>query len=351
MPSPDLRTEVLPHLGEHRGAWDRLVATQPVPSPFLRSWWVDHAAAGDVAIVACFDGADLVGGAAFELDRWGRGPARLERVRAIGQGVLGPDHLDLVATPEHHLGVARAVLTWLRRPGSRVVDLDGLTAAGSLATLLAPHEVERTAAPFADLSGGSEQYLAGRPGKVRSTISRSAKRLTRSGVELVTVDRDDIDAALDDLARLHDQRWAEDSVFLQGWERFCAAARAGAATGDVVVHELRDTEGEAVAVELDLVLGSSIAFYQAGRRTEREWRGCGSVLRARIIEASALAGATEYDLLRGDEGYKADWATDRRDLVRCTMGVGVLGIAAVRARSLRQWIDRRRATASEELSP
>jgi len=243
------------------------------------------------------------------------------------------------------------VLSWLRRPGSRVVDLDGLTAAGSLATLLAPHEVERTAAPFADLSGGAEQYLAGRPGKVRSTISRSAKRLTRSGVELVTVDRDDIDAALDDLARLHDERWAEDSVFLQGWERFCAAARAGAATGDVVVHELRDTEGEAVAVELDLVLGSSIAFYQAGRRTEREWRGCGSVLRARIIEAGALAGATEYDLLRGDEGYKADWATDRRDLVRCTMGVGVLGVAAVRARSLRQSLLRRRAAASVELSP
>ncbi len=44
MPSPDLRTEVLTRLGGHRDAWDHLVATQPLPTPFLRSWWVDHVA-------------------------------------------------------------------------------------------------------------------------------------------------------------------------------------------------------------------------------------------------------------------------------------------------------------------
>ncbi len=291
-----------------------------------------------------------MGGAAFETDRWGRGPVRLERVRCVGQGVLGPDHLDLIAGPGHHLGVAREVLAWLRRPGARVVDLDGLAAAGSLATLLGGHEVHRVAAPYADLSVGAEQYLAGRPGKVRSTITRTAKRFAREGVELVRVDGEDIEGALDDLARLHDERWAEDSVFLRGWERCCAAARAGAASGDVVVHELRDAAGDPVAVELDLVLGGSVAFYQAGRRTEREWRGCGSVLRARIIEAAAADGATEYDLLRGDEGYKADWATDRRELVHITMGVGVLGVAAVRARSANRALARRRE-ASAELSP
>jgi CelD/BcsL family acetyltransferase involved in cellulose biosynthesis len=343
MPSPDLRTEVLPHLGEHRERWDRLVAAQPLPSPFLRSWWVDHIGAGDLAVVACFAGEELVGGAAFEVDRWGRGPVGVERVRSVGQGVLAPDHLDLIAAPGHHLAVAREVLAWLRRPGTRVVDLDGLAADGSLATLLAPYEVERVAAPFADLSGGAQDYLAGRPGKVRSTISRTSKRFAREGVELVTVGSDGIDDALDDLARLHDSRWADGSVFLRGWERFCNAARAGASTGDVVIHALRDADGGAVAVELDLVLGDTIAFYQAGRRTEREWRGCGSVLRARIIEAAVAAGTTEYDLLRGDEPYKAEWATDRRELVRCTLGVGLLGSAVLRGRSLQHSLARRRA--------
>lgn len=342
MPTADLRTEELRALGPHRDAWDRIVAAQPLPSPFLRSWWIEHAASGELVVLACFDGDDLVGGAAFELDHVGAGPLRVPRVRCVGQGVLSPDHLDLVAVDEHHAAVARAVLAWLRRSGSRVVDLDGLAAQGTLATVLAPFEVSRVAAPFATLTADPQDYLSGRPGKVRSTISRTTKRFARDGVEFVTVAPEGIEQALDTLASLHDRRWSQDSVFLRGWDRFRAAARHGATHGDVRVHLLRDAEGAAVAVELDLVSADRVAFYQAGRRTEHEWRGCGSVLRARIIESSVADGATEYDLLRGDEGYKAEWATGRRELVRCVMGVGPLGAATVRAQALRSRIEARR---------
>jgi CelD/BcsL family acetyltransferase involved in cellulose biosynthesis len=346
MPSPDLRTEVLRHLGPHRPAWDRIVADQPLPSPFLRSWWVEHAAGAEPCIVACFEGDDLVGGAAFELDRLGPGRRGPERVRCLGQGVLAPDHLDLVAATGQHRRVARAVLAWLRRPGSRVVDLDGLAASGTLATLFSPFEVERVAAPYADLRVGIEEYLAGRPGKVRSTVSRTTKRFVREGVTLDTVGADapsaHLDAALDDLARLHDSRWSDDSAFLSGWDRVRAAVHAGVGAGDVGLHRLLDQHGDAVAVELDLCVGPRVGFYQAGRRTEREWRGCGSVLRARIIEAAVADGATEYDLLRGDEGYKAEWATGRRELVHCVAGVGPLGRAAVHARRWRHDLARRR---------
>ncbi len=347
MPSPDLRTEVLHHLGPHQQAWDRIVAEQPLPSPFLRSWWIDHAAETEPCVVACFDGDELVGGAAFERDRVGPAPLALERVRCLGQGVLAPDHLDLVASAPHHLDVARAVLAWLRRPGSRMLDLDGLAAGGTLATAFAPYEVDRIAAPFADLTVGATAYLAGRPGKVRSTISRTSKRFARDGVTLDAVGADaapgELDAALDDLARLHDARWSEDSAFLSGWDRVRAAVRDGAARGDVQLHRLLDEHGDAVAVELDLSVGPRVGFYQAGRRTEREWRGCGSVLRARIIEAAIDEGATEYDLLRGDEGYKTEWATGRRDLVHCVAGIGARGVAAVRARGWRHDLQRRRA--------
>ncbi len=222
-----------------------------------------------MTIVACFVGDELVGGAAFELDRWGPGPARSSGCAASARACSLPTTWTWSPTPGHHLAVAREVLGWLRRPGSRVVDLDGLAADGSLATMLAPYEVDRVAAPFANLTCGVQDYLAGRPGKVRSTITRTTKRFARDGVELVTVGSDGIDAALDDLARLHDQRWADGSVFLQGWERFCTAARAGATTGDVVVHTLRDADGEAVAVELDLVLGDTVDRLLPGRPTHR----------------------------------------------------------------------------------
>ena len=29
---------------QHRSAWDSLVDSQPVPSPFQRSWWIDGVA-------------------------------------------------------------------------------------------------------------------------------------------------------------------------------------------------------------------------------------------------------------------------------------------------------------------
>ena len=69
-----LRTEVRDHLGVLRSAWDGVVTTMPLPSAFLRGWWVDHAATGRAAVVCCFDGDELVGGAAFEL-RTGLSPA------------------------------------------------------------------------------------------------------------------------------------------------------------------------------------------------------------------------------------------------------------------------------------
>jgi CelD/BcsL family acetyltransferase involved in cellulose biosynthesis len=156
------------------------------------------------------------------------------------------------------------------------------------------------------------------------------------------VGADRAEVALEQLAALHDGRWGDDSMFLDRWEQLRRAALRGLATGDVQIAELRDDRGGVVASELDLRVGSSLAFYQAGRRTEREWRGCGSVLRARIIRSAIDDGVTEYDLLRGDERYKADWATGRRELVRVRFGVGAAAVAALAALRARASIEARR---------
>lgn len=325
-PAPgELRIERLDRLGRWAPAWDELVASAALPSPFLRSWWVEHAAGPDRCILVVTERGRLVGGAAFELDRVRRGPLSIERVRMSGQGVLAPDHLDLVAAPDRHLEVARLVVGWLRRPGSRVLDLDGLAGTGTLAQVFAPWTVSRTLAPRATLGTDVADYLSRRPGRLRSTISRTERRLARDGASSHVVEPDGAEQALEALAQLHDGRWQDESRFLRAWARFRDAALAGIATGDVVVHELRDAHGAVVATECDLVLGDTVSFYQAGRRTEREWRGAGSVLRAHVARWAVEQGASTYDLLRGEEGYKADWADDDRELVHCRVGIGPLG--------------------------
>ena len=325
--SAPLRIEVTAELGDDRADWDRLVAAQPQPSAFLRSWWVEHAGAGTTALLCCRDGDTLVGGFAVELDRVGRGSASIERVRCVGQGDLAPDHLDVFADDDRRDEVLAAVLGWLRRPGSRLVDLDGLAADGLLATALSAHEIDRIAAPYATLPDTVDEYVAARPGRVRSTIKRTRKRLEIAGATVERVEPADHERALDTLSELHDGRWGETSGFLGSWGRFRTAAAVGLARGDVRATEVRAADGQVVATEWDLVTGDRVAFYQAGRSTDHEWRGAGSWLRADIIEAAIADGAHEYDLLRGDEPYKAEWSDGRRELVRIRFGVGPAGRA------------------------
>lgn len=328
-----VRTVALQRLGELGAAWDDLASAQELPSPFLRSWWLDHAAAGDPAIVVCREAdGTLVGGAAFELDRLGRGPLSLQRVRCLGQGVLAPDHLDVIARPGRRQEVLGEVCRWLRR-GNRVIDLDGLSERCELPHLLGAREQSSTLAPF--VAFGEGDPFAALPSRVRSTIKRSARRLEREGFTTRRVSPADTARALDMLLSLHEARWNEASVFSQGWPRFRAAALAGAGTGEVVVHELADTNGTVIASELELLAGARASFCQAGRRTEHGYRGSGSVLKAEVIRWARDTGCTELDLLRGDEPYKRDWATGRREVVRARLGVGAVG--APIARSMHVW--------------
>lgn len=349
-----MRVEVVEQLAERAPEWDELADRQPLPSPFLRSWWLGAAAAGAPRIVLCLEGDRLVGGAAFEVDRVGRAGLSVERVRCLGQGPLAPDHLDVIAAPGQRAAVVREVVGWLRRAGQRVIDLDGLAADGALATVLAPYEIERVGAPFARLPDDPAAYLAERPGRLRSTVKRTRKRITGAGVEVRRVPAGDAGQALDALARLHDHRWSDSSSFLDAWERFARAAATGMSDGSVVVHEAVGPDGEVIATELDLRAGRSLAFYQAGRSTDHEWRGAGSVVKADVVAWAIGEGLDEYDLLRGDESYKADWATERREVVRVRFGSGTAGRAVAaaarawrRTREVQAGLAERRAQRSE----
>lgn len=315
--------------------WDALVERMPLPSPFLRSWWIDAMAAAvgaDARIVLVYDGDELLGG--LPLQRSVRGG--VEVLAFLGTGPLEPDHLDVVAAPGREGRVAAEVARWLGRRGNRVIDLRGV-ADGSPLIDSVPGWGETTeleVAPWVRLNVTADEYLAARGGRTRSTVRRTAKRLDAAGVRFEVVDSSDtvaVEAALDTLAELHDGRWGDESGFLAAWPTFAAAARAGAAAGEVAFSQLVAADGRAIAIEVDFRVAGRTSFYQAGRLTDHDWRGSGSVLRWRIIEDAIDRGDHEFDLLRGGENYKTEWATDERRLLRIRRGVGPLGIAQVAA--------------------
>lgn len=328
-----VRTEVRTSLGSLADQWDELVGLQPLPSPFLRSWWIENAVSGRAAIVCVLSGEGLVGGAAFETHSWGPGILGLEKLTVAGGGLLAPDHIDLIAAPGQQAIVEREVLSWMLRPGNRLIELDGLAANGRLAALFSKDLTDTFDAPLAQLPRDIADYLASRPGKVRSTIKRRTKQLDALGATFSTSTADDLDRAIRSFSELHDLRWAEESGFLDAFERFRAVVEAASAHGEVTINELRLESGETIAVEIDFRLGERVFFYQSGRRTEHEWRGCGTVLRWKIIEAAINDGVREYDMLRGSEPYKTEWATAQRTLSSHRHTVGLRSRLALMVRS------------------
>ena len=107
--------------------WDRLVDRAPIPSPFLRSWWLTGAGGTRRRFLLAVDDARLVGGLPLE----DAGVPGLEYLRIMSGGHLRPDHMDLVAAPGETGVAVGLVRAWLSRAGSRLVDLSGVPA-GSL---------------------------------------------------------------------------------------------------------------------------------------------------------------------------------------------------------------------------
>ncbi len=300
----------------------------------MRSWWIDHAAAGEPTILLVVDGEELWGGIALQRST----RHRIEWYSMLGNGPLEPDHLDAVSAATRRPAVIAAIRAWMTRRGNRVLDLDGLVPDGAAVAALPAGAIVRSVipAPYAPLPATYEEYLASRHGKLRSTVNRTAKRLEREGATFRVADPADIDVSLEALHRLHDSRWGEHSAFLDGWDQFAAALRAGNAAGDVRFGELVDAAGGIVAIELELRAGKRLCFYQAGRVTDHLWRGSGSVLKARVIESAIADGYEEFDLLRGDEPYKAEWADARRSMIHVRCAVGPLARALVSGADVRR---------------
>jgi CelD/BcsL family acetyltransferase involved in cellulose biosynthesis len=238
--------------------------------------------------------------------------------------------------------VADAIRDWLIRRDDRVVDFHGLREDARLASCVGTHHarlVDETA-PFLALPPDWPTLLASRSSRVRNTVKRTAKRLTREGVTQRTIGAEDAGRALDDLERLHDLRWGAGSSFLADYDRFRRAASAGMARGELVVHELV-AGGETIASMAVMRLAGRASFYQSGRRTEPEWRGAGTIVFTDAVAAAIEAGCHEFDLLRGGETYKSDWSSGERDVVRLigTAGRRRLAAASVAGEAnARRWL-------------
>ena len=244
----------------------------------------------------------------------------------MGDGLLCPDHLDLLAAPGHEATVVSLLRDWLTRPGGRIVDLRGIRT-GSLVIDAMPGRVraERMAvAPFASLPDSAEAYRATLPSQFRRNLRKSAARLGDEGVRHRTIRGPAALERLDTLRALHRAQWEGRSRFLPAFDRFVAGCAGGAAVDEVVVHEL-GTDNLVIATVLAFEVAGRISLYQSARLTDPRWRDATITLLAAIIDDACARGVTEVDFLRGEETYKHRFTPDQREMFRIVAGKGIVG--------------------------
>ena len=307
-------------LGEWSAAWDRLVDASPLPSPFLRSWWLSGTGGAGRHFLLVVDEAQLVGGLALEQ----RHP--MSGIRIMGDGPLCPDHVDLVAAPGQEAAVVGVLRNWLCRRGSRLFDLRGVRAGSSLAETL-PGRVRRepfAAAPFALLPDSADAFRATLPSQFRRNLRKSGARLADEGVQHRMIRGPAVLATLDTLRELHRAQWDGRSQFLPVFDRFVAGCAGAVAVDEVVVHELA-TDDLVVAIVLAFEVAGRVSLYQSARRTDPRWRDVTTTLLAAIIDDACGRGCTEVDFLRGEESYKGRFTTTQREMYRLVAAKGAAG--------------------------
>jgi CelD/BcsL family acetyltransferase involved in cellulose biosynthesis len=249
----------------------------------------------------------------------------LRLVGPAGWRWLVPDHVDVLAAPGHRDLVAGAVLRYLFcHRGWDVLDLDGLRPDGGLATalagrrdLLTPHRrPERVPVPFVDLRNFNLTKPFRSP-KLRRAIVRGLRVAERDGGLTMTEQPEEVVSLLDELAGLHMARFGTASTLFATAARrefHRLAARRLAAAGKARIYRLR-ADGRPAAVVYVLVVGRVHYFYTIGI-DPTAGLSPGRTTVGQAILTAAREGAQEFDLLRGDHGYKLRFATGIRQDVR-----------------------------------
>lgn len=306
-------------LARWRAEWDALVLSAPVPSPFLRSWWLGEVATQHPAYVLVVEGGALIGGLALEASR---GFLGVPTYRFAGSGVLCPDHLDLVARADRAEVVAAKVTEWFHRPGSRLIDLQGVVEHSVLPDVLSPCELSLLdGAPWEVLAAGTDGYLATRSANFRRSARRAARKLADAGVRHRHVTSDDLQPALEAFRDLQERTPGRERLLTE-LPRLCAAVAAGVGSGEARVDVL-ESDNRAIAVSISFVVAGRLSLYQTARDLDPRFSSAATVLHLAVIAEAAAQGCSEVDMLRGLEPYKTSYASRQRQLTRVRAARGL----------------------------
>lgn len=160
-----------------------------------------------------------------------------------------------------------------------------------------------------------EAYWSQRPSRLRNTVERARRRLGRVHtwrVEVLTQPGPDLEQAID----------AFNAVYARSWKQpepcpdfIPALVRMAAGMGALRLGQLW-LEGRVVASQVWLVYGGKASIYKLAYVPGYEKLSLGSVLTAALMQhVLDCDKVVEVDYLMGDDVYKQDWVSSRRERI------------------------------------
>lgn len=304
------------------GEWDALLERSPCNRAFSSFAW--YAAALRLAepaspfVVVARRGGVLAGvlPLALAADGVAAFPGELSDYNDIVAEAGDADaHVGLL---EHARGCARGgervELKCLRRDSNCLRALQRMKPGEGLEPLL---KGRRVPCPYVRLAGGYDAYLASRSRKFRSNIRRSRRRAEAGGVRVRELHPEEFPPASlpESFLSLHLGRFAARSLFNSAaHQSFVRGALPGLfERGRVRAFALFERD-RMLGVHLSMKGARSLCSWNAGFLPEAQPWSPGKLLFDEQIRIACAEGLEEFDLLRGGEPYKEEWATDVREI-------------------------------------
>jgi CelD/BcsL family acetyltransferase involved in cellulose biosynthesis len=309
-----------------RCEWEELWARDPAATPFQSpawqlAWWRCFGTP-ELLVLTARAGGELVGLLPLYLLR----EAGCRKLLPVGVGLS--DYIEALAAPGADGTAERFMREIAATPGWDECWLPDLTPGGALATASLPRDLaaEMSAArscPVLRLPGRCREIADLVPRHTSRYLRHARARTAAAGVAMAEmISESGLDAALDDLFRLHELRWRA-----RGEAGVCAdppirafhksAAYGLAANGMLRLYRLRIGR-TAAAVFYGIAAKRVFYAYLGGFDPALASLRPGAQLIAHAVEQAAAEEALEFDFLRGGEPYKYAWgAADRTKVLRC----------------------------------
>jgi CelD/BcsL family acetyltransferase involved in cellulose biosynthesis len=307
---------------------------------WLIPWWEQFGEGREQQILCVREGGKLIGLLPLFAERVRLGGVEVRRLAFLGDGDTGCDYLDVLADPGREREVLERCLDRVLELPWELCDLDGLWRESFTAGQLAARHPPRGGAlvrdsrlryvcPHIPLTGTWDQYLQGL--SRRENLRRREKWIFRQPGVSISCARTPEEAAkaTGEFLQLHRARWAveggSDGLTGDRHEKFHRdASQRLAQSGALRMYTLYAAR-RPVASVYGVVHGKKFNYYQSGYDPNWASRSVGLVLLARTVQDAFGEGLEEFDFLRGNEGYKGEWARGERWTIQLRLWRGARG--------------------------